>query len=495
MKYDVVIIGSGLGALECAHILSEEGKKVVLLEREVQPGGCLQSYNRKGLSFDTGLHYVGGLAEGQALYKPFKMLGLLNLPWKRLDADGFDRITIGERTYRYAEGYQAFVEQLASDFPEEREGLQKYVEMLQHSDRDQFEGLFGSHADMVNSPVGSPMFTTGAWDYLHEIIHNELLINILSGSSLKLELRKETLPLFTFAHCNGSYIASSWRLKGDGNLIVDALLRDIKANGGEIFCKAEVEQLVEKDGKIVTAICKDGRCFEGDLFVSDVHPAVTFDMIQESQYIKKIFRRRICRMENTFGMFTASIVLQPESVEYFNYNQFVYDQPDVWDFYQKKGPVRGVMISCRVPENGEKYARQIDLLTPMLWSQCEEWADSKVGRRGEGYQQLMTQKIKECIALAERVIPGLSGKISEVYTSSPLTYRDYTLTSQGSAYGLRKDYNNPMLTTLSPRTPVPNLLLTGQSLMVHGIHGVTMTALMTCAEILGKETIYKKLNQ
>jgi phytoene dehydrogenase-like protein len=107
----------------------------------------------------------------------------------------------------------------------------------------------------------------------------------------------------------------------------------------------------------------------------------------------------------------------------------------------------------------------------------------------------MTQKIKECIALAERVIPGLSGKISEVYTSSPLTYRDYTLTSQGSAYGLRKDYNNPMLTTLSPRTPVPNLLLTGQSLMVHGIHGVTMTALMTCAEILGKETIYKKLNQ
>ena len=60
---------------------------------------------------------------------------------------------------------------------------------------------------------------------------------------------------------------------------------------------------------------------------------------------------------------------------------------------------------------------------------------------------------------------------------------------------IRKDYNNPMLTTLSPRTPVPNLLLTGQSLMVHGIHGVTMTALMTCAEILGKETIYKKLNQ
>lgn len=68
MKYDAVIIGSGLGGLECAHILSKAGMSVLLLERGTQAGGCLQSYRRLGLAFDTGFHYVGGLDEGQSLH-------------------------------------------------------------------------------------------------------------------------------------------------------------------------------------------------------------------------------------------------------------------------------------------------------------------------------------------------------------------------------------------------------------------------------------------
>ena len=70
------------------------------------------------------------------------------------------------------------------------------------------------------------------------------------------------------------------------------------------------------------------------------------------------------------------------------------------------------------------------------------------------------------------------------YTSTPLTYRDYTLTPCGSAYGVRKDYHNLMITMLSPRTPIPNLLLTGQNLILHGLEGVAMTARYTCDAIL-----------
>ena len=80
MKYDVIIIGSGLGGLECANILSRQGLSVLVLERQMQPGGCMQSYKRKGTAFDTGLHYVGGLDEGQSLHSTFKYLGLLDLP-------------------------------------------------------------------------------------------------------------------------------------------------------------------------------------------------------------------------------------------------------------------------------------------------------------------------------------------------------------------------------------------------------------------------------
>ena len=35
MKYDVVIIGSGFGGLVCAHLLSQTGRSVLVLERQV----------------------------------------------------------------------------------------------------------------------------------------------------------------------------------------------------------------------------------------------------------------------------------------------------------------------------------------------------------------------------------------------------------------------------------------------------------------------------
>ena len=100
MKYDVIVIGGGLGGLECAHILSRSGKSVLVLEKGAQPGGCIQSYRRGGMSFDTGFHYVGGLGEGQSLHAAFKLLGLLRLPWKQLDRV-FDQVTVGNRTFSF----------------------------------------------------------------------------------------------------------------------------------------------------------------------------------------------------------------------------------------------------------------------------------------------------------------------------------------------------------------------------------------------------------
>lgn len=42
-----------------------------------------------------------------------------------------------------------------------------------------------------------------------------------------------------------------------------------------------------------------------------------------------------------------------------------------------------------------------------------------------------------------------------------------------------------------PRTPIPNLFLTGQNLSLHGILGVSVTSFFTCAEILGMKTVTK----
>lgn len=455
--YDVVIIGSGLGGLVCANLLSRRGLNVLVLERQHQPGGCLQSYRRGAMMYDTGLHYVGGLAEGQPLHDIFSELGLLSLPWQRLDADGFDRIMIGDHEYRFAEGYDRFIETLAQEFPDDRDSLQRYIQLMQCTDEVWMQ-------------------QTNAYEYLSGIVHNPLLLSVLSGACLKMELKRDTLPLFTYVHGNAPFIQSSWRLKGDGNLIVQRLIDNLRQQGGEVRCDTEVAELVEEDGMLKRAVCKNGEVYEARYFISDAHPSVSLSLVKESQLLKKVYRRRIDNLENTNGMFTAQLLLKPGKVPYFNYNEFLYDGLEAWDGC-------GYMVSCRVPEDGTDFARQIDILTPMNISECAAWTDSRPMRRGQDYLQFKAQKAQQCIAVAERFLPNLHEYVQEVHTSTPLTYRDYNLSPDGSAYGIRKDASAPLLTVLSPRTSIPNLLLTGQSLMLHGLHGVTMTAMYTTKEI------------
>lgn len=486
MKYDTLIIGGGLGGLECGYLLSRAGQRVLVLEQGRQPGGCLQSFRRQGMSFDTGFHYVGGLAEGQSLHAAFRCLGLLDLPWQRLDADGFDRVTIGDRSFHFAEGYDAFADRLAEDFPAERTALRRYADLLQRTAEGQWNALSPCPSE---TEMTTRMMETPAWQYLQENFRDPLLIQVLGGTSLKMELRKESLPLFTFLHGNSCFVESSWRLLGDGSLIADALVRGIRAQGGDVVCRAEVRELVERDGRLVRAVCSNGEAYEGRLFVSDIHPDQTCRMVKDSQRLRPLFRRRIHGLAQSFGMFTVSLRLAPQSLRYFNHNHYVYRRLDVWDFHLNNRPVGGVLASCRVPEDGCGFARQVDLLTPMTWESCRNWAT----RHDADYEEMKRQMADECVALAGQVVPGLH-EAETVCTSTPLTWQRYTLSPEGSAYGLRKDCRAPMLTFLSPRTPIPNLFLTGQNPGLHGLHGVTMTAFRTCAEILGRETVWDMIH-
>ena len=460
--HDVLIIGSGLGGLECGALLAKRGFKVLVLEGSNQPGGCMQSFRRGGLHYDTGLHYVGGLARGGAMHEAFAELGLLDLPWQRMDED-FDHVIIGGRHFAFHQGYDAFVEGLAKDFPHQREALQSYVQRLQN--------ITAEDMDVC------------AYDYLQETFSDELLLNVVSAAAMKTELRKESLPLFNFAHTCSSFIESSWRLKGDGNVLVRKLIGTIEEAGGEVRTNSKVVRLTEKDGRISSAICADGQTYEAEYFISDIHPAVLCDLLEGCPSVRKAFRRRMTFGENTCGMFTAQLSIKPESLRYFAHNVFVYDKPNVWTMTEENDPVKGVMISARVPEDGSDNLRQIDLLTPMPWHECQAWAETKVGRRGEEYKAFCQQKTKECIRLAEQYIPGLSEMVEQCYTSTPLTYRDYLGSPEGGAFGMRKDCRCSMLSFHSVSTPLPNLLLTGQSIILPGIEGVTMTAFETCRKI------------
>lgn len=137
---------------------------------------------------------------------------------------------------------------------------------------------------------------------------------MLSGTALKMELHKDTLPLFTFAHGNSGFIQSSWRLEDDGNMLIKKLIDGIHNNGGKVVCNAEVTELVEKEGKIAYALCSNGERYEADTFISNVHPDLTCSLVKESSVMKGIYRKRLAQLENTFGMFTVSLRLKDNAL-------------------------------------------------------------------------------------------------------------------------------------------------------------------------------------
>ena len=490
MSERVVVIGSGLGGLETAYLLAKQGLHVTVLEKEHQTGGCLQTFMRGGHRFDTGLHYVGGLGENESLRPLFDYFGLMDLPWKQLDKDCFDEVVIGDKSYAFAQGHERFVETLAASFPAQKANLQRYVELLRQVGEHIFDSLLPRDVDTFYS---QSLFAKSAWGWLEETITDPLLRQVLSGTSLKMELDRERMPLYVFAQINNSFIQSAWRLPGGGSQIADRLTEQIEQLGGRVRTHAEVTQLIEKEGQIAEVEINGEERVACDWVVSDAHPAVTLDLVKESTVLRGIYRRRIANLRNSMGMFTLNIALKPDKLLYLNRNLYIHAaDADLWQINTAR--VENALVHFYPPTDGSGQARAMDILCPLRKSDMPEDSGNQPMRRGAEYEAFKRAKTDECLLFVSRRLPELQEAIEQTWSSTPLTYEHYTGTRDGSAYGITKDWQSPMTTVLTPRTPISNLLLTGQSLNLHGVLGTSMTSLFTAAEIIGKETIRKELN-
>jgi all-trans-retinol 13,14-reductase len=466
--------------------------KVCVLECGTQVGGCLQMFRRGKTWFDTGFHYVGGLGEGQPLHRLFRYFNLLDLPWHPLDREAFDEVMIDDRSYPFANGYERFTDTLAQHFPGQHKNLTAYAAMLKNVG-DRFFDAFTAKA--AKDWFASSWFSRSAYDFLSETFDDPLLRKVLSGTSLKMELNVNTLPLYVFAQINSSFIESAWRLRGGGAQIADRLAQQIRLMGGEVRTGAEVTRLTESGGRLATVEVNGEERLAATWVISDLHPACTLSLVDETKLLRNIYRKRISSLANTFGLFTANIRLKPGCVPYRNRNLFIHDpDTDGWHHNRPGQNVPVTLVSYYVPETDDGCATALDLLSPMYWSEVERWKGSSPGRRGTDYLRMKADRTEACIRLVSRQIPELRDSVEKVFTSTPLSYHSYMNAVEGSAYGIRKDYTQPMFTVLTPRTPIPNLLLTGQNLNLHGILGVSVTSFFTCAEILGRETLAKALD-
>ena len=490
-KYDVVITGSGLSGLVCGSILAKNGLKVCILEKNSLIGGCLQSFKRRGVVFDTGVHYIGSLDKGQILEKSFNYLGLMDvLNFTRMNSDAYDIISFGSdgKEFHHAVGYDKFQEILTAEFPNEKNAIKKYCETLRRVN-DSFS------MNTSNTIPDSVYFTTSTIAFLKSITDNEKLQSVLAGSNLLYAGVSDRTPMYIHALVNHSYIESAYKIVNGSGQIADFLADFIENNSGKILLNHEVTRYVHNDsGLIIGALTSSGDIVEGDKFISCIHPSLTVGMI-DNRYIRKPYAERLANLENTISVFGLYAVMKENSFPYKESNYYHYRNDNVWtiESYDEAVWPENFFLSVASPTDDGKWARGVNVLCYMKYDEVEKWNDTSVGKRGDDYKAFKEKKAQALIKLIEERFPGFSGMIDSYYTSTPLTYRDYTATVRGSMYGIFHDSKDFMRSHLSVKTKIPNLFLAGQNVSLHGVLGVTINSIVACGSILGLDSLMQKI--
>ncbi|HVM88377.1 MAG TPA: FAD-dependent oxidoreductase [Puia sp.] len=498
-QFDAIIIGSGIGGLVCGNILSKEGMKVCILEKNKQIGGCLQTFSRDKVIFDSGVHYIGGLDKGQNLYQVFKYLGLMDkLKLERMDENAFDKIIIENdyKEYALAQGYDNFIKQLSADFPGEGKAIREYCNTVQ---------AVCKKFPLYNLRSGGEykekeeVLETDTKAFIESLTSDKKLQAVLAGNNILYAGQPDKTPFYIHALILNSYIESSWKCIDGGSQIAKYLAQNIRKSGGVVLCSHEVKKIKEETGEVIYVESENGTRFSAKNYISNIHPVKTLEIL-DTCLIRPAYKNRIRNLENSISCFCLNIVLKKNTFKYFHHNYYWHKQGKIWSMqnYDAGNWPLGYAIFLSPSSKTKEYAETLSVLTYMKYDDVKEWAHTfntttKNQGRGKPYENFKIQKAETLLAVVEEKFPGLRNCIQSYYAATPLSYRDYLGTGDGSLYGIVKDYKDPVKTLMAPQTKLPNFYFTGQNLNLHGILGATITALATCTALLGNENIIDKI--
>jgi all-trans-retinol 13,14-reductase len=493
LEFDFVIIGSGIGGLVSGIILAKEGYSVCILEKNHLAGGNLQAFTRDGFKFSTGLHYIGSLEEGQTLHRFFNYLGIMpDLKLKQLDRDGFDRINFGEEEteYNLAQGWGNFSESLKQKFPEEHDAIDEYVRTVQASIKSiplydlETAETFNLDFSKLNRCTMS---------YLHSITPNARLRNVLAGGNSLYHGAARRTPLYIHACIRNSFVSSAWKVTGGSDHISDILINTLTSLGGKVITDAEATGFSIENDKIKSVTVKDGRHFFGKNFISNMHPAATLKL-KGLENIRTGYRHRIAGLENSAGFFTVYLVFKENFFPYMNHNLFHYYSDDYFsDHLREDTWPHTYAVYTPFYEEGRKYTRTASIISFMDLEECRKWIDLPQEQRGQDYQDFKDRKAELLIDAVDKKYPGIRQGIEKYYVSTPVTFKDFTGSPEGTGYGILKDCRDPLRSIILPKTKIPNLYFTGQNLNIHGILGTTTSAFITCSEFIGFKNLVNKV--
>lgn len=128
-RYDVIVVGAGLGGMAAASLLAKRGLAVLMIDQQGKPGGSCTSFRRKDVTYDVGTAMLYGF--GQRGFRPFHFLmNELEEPIDVVAHATLARMTFEGQPITFWPDVDRFLEELGRLFPEEKEGLRAFYRDL-----------------------------------------------------------------------------------------------------------------------------------------------------------------------------------------------------------------------------------------------------------------------------------------------------------------------------------------------------------------------------
>jgi all-trans-retinol 13,14-reductase len=504
--YDAIVIGSGIGGLCSAALLSQLGKKVIVLEQHYTAGGFTHAYERNGYEWDVGVHYIGDMgrkSQGRAL---FDFISAGNLKWAEMDPV-YDRIILGDEQFDFVAGKENFKDSLKKQFPEEADAIDKYVALVTATTK--YMGAV-SQAKAMPAPIAKMMSLSAknkfpdyaletSYDVLKGLTDNEKLIAVLCGQWGDHGCPPKESVFLMHALIAGHYFNGGFYPVGGASQMAATIIPQIQVSGGDVFTYADVKEIIVDKGRAVGVKMADEHCVFAKTVISNAGVVNTFSDLLPAAHSEKLgYKQKVDALATSMshgGMYLG-LKGTAEELQLPKTNLWIYldEHHDDNVAALRKDPSAPLPLvyvsfpSAKDPDFQRRYPGRSTIeivIGPCDFESYRQWADKTWGKRGDDYEALKEDLSERMLEALFKQMPQLRGKIDYSEVSTPLSTSHFCRYKQGEAYGLAHHKARFQQDWLRPKTSLPGLYLTGQDIISCGVVGALMAGMVTAMSVVG----------
>lgn len=508
-KYDLIVIGSGIGGLTVASLSSKIfKKKVLVLEKHFKVGGFTHTFKRKNYIWDVGVHYIGDMHDNSVIKKVFDFITDKKLKWSKMP-DLFEKFVYPDFTFDVYSNEEKYKLDLIKKFPNEENSIKNYFLDLKKAVNCLTPyfiiGTFSPKIRKFLLPVllrTSSFYSMTTKEYLNKNFQDEKLKAILTSQWGDYGLTPEYSSFLIHSIIVNHYLNGAYYPIGGSHKIAESIIPNIKNNGGDVFTSHGVKEIIIKNH---TAIGVKVEHKIGDKvqeiefyapkIISNAGAYNTFKRLIPSNYSKKF----IGDLEKLNNQGTSHINLflglkeSPEKLGFKGENYWVYDSYNhdelVKQIIFSKGDKLNIPLyylsfpSLKDPE--AKY-HTAEIIVPINNnSDFQKWFETNWKKRGSDYEALKDSIANFLIDKVNSKYNGFKELVDYQEVSTPLTTEFFTSHKNGNIYGIPATPERYTKSWLGIRTEVKNLYITGTDGGSHGIAGSMMSSVITTGVISG----------